>query len=123
MRPLFARIVGLLAALLLIDLIFPDVANGTGLIWGALLLAVFYVILRPLLQVLILPLNIVMAGLLTPLSDALLVRWAAAWAPGLTLTFWQSLLAALLISLAYYPYVCWKQQRLRRLPAVSSSVN
>ena len=116
MKALLIRLLGCLAALGLASLLFPGAASLSGIILGALLLTVFYVLMRPLLLTLALPFNLLLLGLVTPLADALLIRWATAWVSGFTLTYWQCLPLTLIISLAYYPYSLWKQQQLKRHP-------
>jgi len=106
------RLAGCSAALCLGIIFFPGSINIYGLIWGALLLTVFYTLLRPLLLTLALPFNLLLGGLITPLADALLIRWAAAWINGLMLNYWQCVALALTISLAYWPYSMWKQRQL-----------
>ena len=116
------RLLGCLAALSLGGLLFPGAASLSGVLLGALLLTFFYLLIRPLLLTLALPLNLLLFGLLTPLADALLIRWAAAWVSGLTLSYWQCVTVALLISLAYYPYSLWKQHQLTANPAAPQKV-
>lgn len=79
---------------------------------GALLLTLFYVLLRPLMQALLLPANLLLLGLATPFADALLVLWACAWSGGALPGYWTCLLCALFISLAYWPYSSWRGKRL-----------
>ena len=112
MISLALRLLGCLAALSLSNLLFPGSAILSGVLIGALLLTLLYVLIRPLLLTLALPLNLLLLGLLTPLADALLIRWTAAWVGGLTLNYWQCVILALLISLAYYPYSLIKQRQL-----------
>jgi uncharacterized membrane protein YvlD (DUF360 family) len=112
MNAIAIRLLGCLAALSLSALLFPGSADLSGVLVGALLLTLLYVLIRPLLLTLALPFNLLLLGLVTPLADALLIRWTAAWVGGLTLTYWQCVAVALLISLAYYPYSCRKQRQL-----------
>jgi uncharacterized membrane protein YvlD (DUF360 family) len=119
MNAIVWRLPGCLAALSLSNLIFPGSVNLFGLLMGTLLLTIFYVLLRPLLLTLALPFNLLLFGLVTPLADALLIRWAAAWVSGLTLTYWQCVAVALLISLAYYPYALWKRRQIEANPALA----
>ena len=112
MKIVLIRLAGCLAALSLSNLFFPNTAALSGVIFGALLLTLFYILIRPLLLTLALPFNLLLFGLVTPLADALLLRWAAAWIRGLSLTYWQCVTLALIISLAYWPYSQWKQQQL-----------
>jgi len=112
MNALATRFLGCLAALGLGALLFPGAADLNGVLLGALMLTALYLLIRPLLLTLALPLNLLLFGLATPLADALLIRWTAAWVSGLTLSYWQCVAVALIISLAYYPYSRWKQRQL-----------
>lgn len=115
MTAVFARFAGCLFALSVAGLVFPGACTMGGVFWGSVLLTVFYVLLRPLMQVLILPFNLFTFGLLTPITDALFCLWASAWVGGLSLGYLQSVAAALLISLANIPYSAWKKRKLRRI--------
>lgn len=108
----FARFFACLMALLLAAALFPEACLVSGAIWGSMLLTVFYALLRPLMQAVILPFNIFLCGLLTPITDALLVLWASAWGTGLSFTYWQSVAVALLVSALYLPFSYWKQRSL-----------
>ena len=113
MNAVLIRFAGCLAALSISTLLFPGAAGLGGIICGALLMTLFYVLIRPLLLTLALPLNLLLFGLVTPLADALLIRWAAAWTADLYLGYWQCVATALIVSLAYYPYSILKQRQLQ----------
>ena len=113
MNAIVLRFIGCLSALSLSALLFPGAADISGVLLGALLLTLLYVLIRPLLLTLALPFNLLLLSLATPLADALLIRWTAAWVGGLTLSYWQSVALALIISLAYYPYSLLKQRQLQ----------
>lgn len=109
-RPWIVRLLGCWAALLVSALLF----HSMGLLeaaWGGILLTLFYTFLRPLLQAVLLPFNLLLAGVLTPLTDAWLVLWAAAWSGG-RLGYWQAVFTAVLILLFYLPYSRAKKERL-----------
>lgn len=114
MKGLVVRYLGCMAALACCAVVFP----GSCALWaaplGGLVAAVLYSLIRPLLQTLLLPLNLFLLGVLTPLTDALLVLWACAWTPGLSLGYWQAVCAALLISLFWLPYARAKKVALRK---------
>jgi uncharacterized membrane protein YvlD (DUF360 family) len=114
MNALATRLLGCLAAFALSALIFPGAADLKGVLLGTLMLTLLYLLIRPLLLTLALPLNLLLMGLVTPLADALLIRWTAAWVSGLTLSCWRCVVVALIISLAYYPYAYWKQRQIYR---------
>jgi uncharacterized membrane protein YvlD (DUF360 family) len=112
MSAIALRLVGCLAALSLSNLLFPGAAGLGGVLLGTLMLTLLYILIRPLLLTLALPFNLLLCGLATPLADALLIRWTAAWV-GLILSYWQCVTIALIISLAYYPYSLFKQRQLQ----------
>ena len=112
MSSIAMRLLGCLAALSFSALLFPGAATIPGVLLGTLMLTLLYLLIRPLLLTLALPFNLLLFGLVTPLADALLIRWTAAWVGGLTLGYWQCVALALIISLAYYPYSYWKQHQL-----------
>ena len=77
---------------------------GLPLSWDMALIGggwlfVFYLCIRPLMQLIILPLNLLALGILTLVTDALLVLWAAAWTPHLQFTYGQAFLIAACIGL------------------------
>lgn len=100
---------GLAAGCLLLDV---NVSFGAGLLC-LLLLSIFYILLKPLAQVLVLPVNLFLFGLAGLFADALLVWWASAWTPGLSLTYFESLLIAALNFVCFLPYDMKKRRRLR----------
>lgn len=112
LRAIGVRLLGIVLVLALCGRLAPGSVLAGGLIWASLMLGLLYTFLRPLLLTLVLPFNLLLFGLLTPLADALLIRWTAAWVNGLTLTYWQSVLVALALGAAYLPYSNWKQKRL-----------
>ena len=116
MNALIVRFVGCAASLAVTGLLFPGSCSLHGVLFGGLLLTLLYTFLRPLLQLLVSPFNLFVFGLLTPLTDALLILWAAAWVKNLSLHYWEAVLTALLISLAYYPYSVWKKRKLAEMP-------
>ena len=112
MSAIVLRLLGCLIALSLSNLIFPGAATLSGVLFGTLLLTLLYVLIRPLLLTLALPFNLLLLGLITPLADALLIRWTAAWVSGLVLTYWQCVALTLIIGLTYSPYSHWKERQL-----------
>lgn len=102
----------------LLSLIYPGLSTPGAIlrtVFGfGLMLSVLYIFLRPLVQTLILPLNLLLLGLLTPLTDALLVRWTSAWVGGFSLNYPQSILFALALSAACLPYSTMAFTRSRR---------
>ncbi len=105
-----ARLAGCLGAFLLCRLLFPGSLSLRGVLFGGLLLTVLYLLIRPVLQAVLLPLNLLFFGVFTPLADALLVLWACAWAPGAALSYWPAVCCALLCSLFWLPYGAAKRR-------------
>ena len=108
---LLCRWLGCFVSLLAAGYVFLGELNLWPAFWGGLLLTVFYLLLRPIMQTLILPFNLFLLGLLTPVTDALFVLWAAS-SFGIGLHYWHSLLTALLISLCYLPVSIYKRRKL-----------
>ena len=106
----FARWIGCMVSLCAGALIFPGSCDA-----GGVLLTLLYVFLKPLFQVIILPVNLFVAGLLTPVADGLLVWWTSAWIPGIALGYGQSVLIAVCISLCYLPYSYYKKHQVLRI--------
>ena len=100
MKAIVFRAIGIACVMACLFAIAPDRCQGSAPLWGSLMLTVLYTLIRPFIQTLILPLNIFLAGLLTPLTDALLVSWTAAWVHG----YWDGVLISLAIGAAYLPY-------------------
>ena len=115
--PFMARLIGCFAALMAVGYIFPETVTLMGAVWGSLLLAGFYTLLRPLSEAILLPLNLFLFGLATPFMDALFVLWAAAWINGLSMGYWQAFAAALLISVAFMPYAALRRSGIRMIKA------
>lgn len=111
MKAIACRAAGITCVMLCWFLAAPDRCQGGAVLWGSLMLTVLYTLVRPLMQTLILPLNLFLAGLLTPLTDALLVIWTGAWVPGLSLGYWDGVLFSMAAGLAYLPYARRKRQR------------
>ena len=107
------RWLGCMCALALSSLLFSGAVVWPGVLLGSFMLTILYILLRPILLIPALPFNLLLAGLVTPFIDALLIRWTAAWVGGLTLNYWQCVATALLISAAYLPYSQMKQRQLR----------
>lgn len=108
-----ARFAGCLGAFGICALVFPGSCTLWGVLWGGLALALLYLLVRPLVQTVILPLNLLLLGVFTPLTDGLLVLWACAWTPGTELGYWQAVAAALLCSLFWLPYVGARRRKLQ----------
>ncbi len=112
MNAFIARIISLAAAIaagLLILGVPAQFWNGCiFLAW----LALFYLIFKPVGQAIALPLNLILFNLPQLFVDALIVWWASAWTPLLSLTYLESLLIAALAALCFMPYGALREKRL-----------
>lgn len=115
MKAIIVRFTCCALALWLGCLLFPQACSANGILAGSIMLTILYTILRPLLLAIILVFNLHLFGLLTPLADALFLLWTSAWVNGLSLSYWQSVAMALLVSAAYFPYSLYKERMLTRL--------
>lgn len=117
MKAIVFRAIGIACVMACLFAIAPDRCQGSALLWGSLMLTVLYTLIRPFIQTLILPLNLFLGGLLTPLTDALLVSWTAACVHGLSLGYWDGVLVSLAIGAAYLPYARRRRGREATLPS------
>lgn len=95
-------------SLLLVGLLLEQSLGG--LLGGGALLFLWRLLPRPVLLALLLPMNLPLAGLFTPVVDGLLVAWACAWT-GVSLGLWGCLAAALALGIARLPLARWKWAR------------
>lgn len=95
-------------SLLLVGLLLEQSLGG--LLGGGALLFLWRLLPRPVLLALLLPVNLPLAGLFTPVVDGLLVAWACAWT-GVSLGLWGCLAAALALGIARLPLARWKWAR------------
>ncbi len=104
MKAFLIRLSGCWGALAVFALLFPQAGTLSSVLLGGIVLAVLYALVRPLLQTVLLPFNLLLFGVFTPLTDALLVLWAWSWSgfhgPG----YWAAVGCALLLSLFWAPY-------------------
>ena len=112
MNAFFARILSLAAALAA-GLLLLGVPS---MFWNGLIclawLTLFYTIFKPVGQAIALPLNLILFNLPQLFVDALLVWWASAWTPMLSLTYLESLLIAALITVCFMPFDAAREKRL-----------
>ena len=112
MNAFVARIVSLAAAIAVGLLILGVPAQ----FWNGLIfivwLALFYLLFKPVGQAIALPLNLILFNLPQFFVDALLVWWASAWTPLLSLTYLESLLIAALITACFTPFDAARERRL-----------
>lgn len=112
MKYCLARLAGGCVGLAAVRLLFHlDFGVWAWLRCGALL-CLLYLLVRPLMQLVILPFDLFLFGLVSLFADALLIRWAAAWTPGLSLSYPQALAAALVTGLCFWPYASARKNRL-----------
>ena len=112
MKILFARISSLALALAACVLILGVPTDSLLYLICLAWLTLFYVLLKPLGQAITLPFNLFLFNLPQLFVDALLVWWAVAWTPGLSLTYLESLVVAVLAALFFSPF---DVARIRRL--------
>ncbi len=112
MNAFFARILSLAAALAAGLMIL----GVPAMFWNGLIclawLTLFYTLFKPVGQAIALPLNLILLNLPQFFVDALLVWWASAWTPQLTLTYLESLLIAALAAACFAPYDAARKSRL-----------
>ncbi len=112
MNAFFARILSLAAAIAAGLLILGVPAQfWNGLVFLAWL-ALFYLLFKPIGQAIALPLNLILFNLPQFFADALLVWWASAWTPLLTLTYLEALLIAALATAFFMPFDAAREKRL-----------
>lgn len=78
-----------------------DSSAGVFLVAG-LIFSVMNTILRPVIIILSLPAILLSLGLFTIIVNGLMVYWSLLLAPGLHMTFWNSVLTGLVLSLVNY---------------------
>lgn len=111
MAACIVRLICCPAALLVSSVVFWGRGGLMPVVAGGVILALLYIFIRPLLQILLIPFNIVLAGIFTPLTDAWLVLWAGAWS-GAGWTYPQAVFTAVLIILFYLPYSRSRKEKL-----------
>ena len=88
-----ACVIGILAGNVLFDMRLTFAAGCLM----TLMLVIMYIVLRPLMQLIVLPFNLFLFGLLTVASDALFVLWASAWTPESSIAYWQAAVIAAVV--------------------------
>lgn len=111
----FARLLSCIGGLLLAIPLFPGNISFLPALFGGMALTLLYIFLRPLLQCIALPFNLLLFGLVTPLADALLFLLADVCTAGMQLSYWQGALTSLLIGLCYAPFAACKRRALSSL--------
>ena len=109
------RLLSILVGLLLCGLVFPGSIALGALVWGTLMLLGLYLLLRPVMQAISTPFNLFLFGLVTPITDALFILWTQAWVLGMSLNYGECIVAAIIISVCYFPYSLYKQHRLLKV--------
>jgi len=100
MKLLFNRLIGCTLGLLAGCFLFNTDMEIRQIIICVVLMTIFFTYLRPLINLIILPFNIFLLGILGLFADALLVYWAA----GRNFGYLQALFIAVIIALCYLPY-------------------
>lgn len=96
---------GLWVAVSLFGTGYPDVATPEGMsvyLIAGLIFSIINAMLRPLVIILSLPAILITLGLFTIIVNGFLVYISLKLAPGLTMTFWHSVLTGLVLSLVNY---------------------
>ena len=104
MRLLVYRLIGCAAGLLAGRILFNTELSSREIILSVILMALFYTFLRPLINIVILPFNLILLGVPGLLVDALFVYWAA----GRGFGYLQALFIAVIVALCYLPYKRYK---------------
>jgi putative membrane protein len=76
--------------------------NAAVLLGAGLIFSIMNTILRPIIVILSLPAILLTLGLFTVIVNGLMVYWSLLLAPGLHMTFWNSVLTGLVLSLVNY---------------------
>jgi putative membrane protein len=71
-------------------------------LFAGLIFSVMNSVLRPIIIILSLPAILITLGLFTIIVNGLMVYWSLLLAPGLHMTFWNSVLTGLVLSLVNY---------------------
>lgn len=100
MRVLIFRLVGCAVGLWMGCLLFGMSYEIRGMLIGIVLLTLLYTFLRPVISILIMPLNMFLFGALSLLIDALLVLWVS----DMAFAYWQALFVAAVIAVCFIPY-------------------
>lgn len=76
--------------------------NAAVFLGAGLIFSIMNTILRPIIVILSLPAILLTLGLFTIVVNGLMVYWSLLLAPGLHMTFWNSVLTGLVLSLVNY---------------------
>lgn len=104
-------VIGHLAILYGLMTFLPGVAINSlsTVLWGALTLTVLGVLLRPLILLVLLPLNMLTLGLFSLLTNLWMVQLADKLVPGLNMGGWvNDLICALLVMSVFYLAKSWR---------------
>lgn len=77
-------------------------AGVGGFLFAGLIFSIINTVLRPIVIILSLPAILLTLGLFTLIVNGLMVYIALAIAPGLSMTFWHSVIAGIVLSLINY---------------------
>lgn len=81
----------------------PDaVAETSVFLTAGLILSIINIFIKPIVSFISLPITILTLGLFTLIINGLMVYWALQLTPGITITFWSAVLAAIVIGLINY---------------------
>lgn len=81
----------------------PDIAAESSVFLTAgLVLSIVNIFIKPLVQIISLPITIVTLGLFTLIINGLMVYLALQLTPGIAITFWSAVLAGIVIGIVNY---------------------
>lgn len=81
----------------------PDIAAESGIyLTAGLILSLVNIFIKPLVQIISLPITIVTLGLFTLIINGLMVYLALHLTPGIDITFWSAVLAGIVIGIVNY---------------------
>lgn len=107
MKLLFFRFVGCSLGLLAACMAFDVRLSMREIIPCVIFMTLLYTFLRPLMNLVVLPFNMITCGVVGVFADALLVKWAV----GHNFGYLQALLIAVIIAVCYLPYGRYKRFR------------
>ena len=78
------------------------VAESSVYLTAGFILSLINIFIKPVIQIISLPITIVTLGLFTLIVNGLMVYWALHLTPGLSITFWYAVLAGIVIGIVNF---------------------
>lgn len=78
------------------------VTESSVYLTAGFILSLINIFIKPLIQIISLPITIVTLGLFTLIVNGLMVYWALHLTPGLSITFWYAVLAGIVIGIVNF---------------------